>query len=194
MIIEGCITMQAAVQEVWDLFQDIPRVARCVPGCEGVTPLGPDSWEATARSKVGPISVALRGNLRIRERRPPKQIGFRFEGKDTRTSSLVRVLVDLGLDPQGPGATSLSYHADVHLSGRLGQMGQGIVRETAAVLLQEFLGCVHRDLLLQTPARQSQPSRAIGPFSFFLQLRILGRLVGAMLLGSARRLLILWRR
>ncbi|MBI4233285.1 MAG: carbon monoxide dehydrogenase subunit G [Chloroflexi bacterium] len=217
MIIEGQITILASPQTVWDLLQDVPRVTRCLPGGESVTPVGADEWDATARSKVGPISVAFRGRLRLQEKQPPERIVFHFEGKDMKTASLVRVTVGVRLQPHGPDASSLAYNADVLLSGPLGQMGQGIVRETTTVMLDEFVKCVNHDLTQQPPAVPDRPSiqeqpatepsagslaqppsgpptaGASRPFSTSLQLRVALLVLKSLLLWPVRRVRALVR-
>jgi hypothetical protein len=52
----------------------------------------------------------------------------------------------LDLKPLSKGESQLSYRADVSIRGRLGQFGDGILRETAGLLIEDFAGRVRSRL------------------------------------------------
>ena len=53
MQIQETFTVDAPPETVWKFFEDIERVARCVPGVQSVDVLGPDRYKVLATQKVG---------------------------------------------------------------------------------------------------------------------------------------------
>jgi hypothetical protein len=51
----------------------------------------------------------------------------------------MRAAILFTLTAVAPRQTEVAYEADVLISGRLGTIGQGIMRETVATMLEEFV-------------------------------------------------------
>ena len=65
MKLEQSVAVQAPKAKLWDLLMDVPRVAKCVPGVESVEALGDDKYRGTLKVSVGPIKLALQGDISI---------------------------------------------------------------------------------------------------------------------------------
>jgi len=55
----------ASPERVWAFVMDVPSVATCIPGCEGVEALGDDRYKAVVKLKVGPIGLSLASEISI---------------------------------------------------------------------------------------------------------------------------------
>jgi carbon monoxide dehydrogenase subunit G len=93
----------------------------------------------TAQAKVGPIKARLAGPMRVIDSVPGQSMKLRVEGQDSLTGSHVRAGIDFRLESQGAPRTEIQYSADLLISGRLGTIGHGIMRETVATMLEEFV-------------------------------------------------------
>jgi carbon monoxide dehydrogenase subunit G len=58
MLVKDSFTVQAPVEVVWALFEDVPRISGCMPGVDAVKQTAPDAYQGTL-SRVGPISAAF---------------------------------------------------------------------------------------------------------------------------------------
>jgi carbon monoxide dehydrogenase subunit G len=139
MIIEGTFIVDAPREAVWPRIANPPGLVPLLPGCEKIEPAAETgTYTVAAQAKVGPIKPKLAGTLKVLEQTPPELMLLRVEGKDAITGSQVRVNVKLTLADRS-GATEAAYSADVIISGRLGGLGHGIVRETVGAMLDEFV-------------------------------------------------------
>ena len=123
----------------WALVMDIPRVATCVPGIENVTVEGADRFQAVMKVRVGPISLNLAGIIQVLERDEDKgEAHFMVEASDRRVGGGVRTNITMRLDAQADNQTELIIVSDTNFMGRLGELGQPIIRRKANTTMQDF--------------------------------------------------------
>lgn len=145
MKLEQRATVPAPRERVWDLVMDVPRVARCVPGMIAVEPLGDDRHRGTLRVQVGPIKLTLEGVVAIVARDPANgSATMRAEGSDG-SGGGVRALLDLRLAEAGAG-TELRVTSDVQVLGRIGELGQFVIKRKADQLMSEFAANLAKEL------------------------------------------------
>lgn len=138
MKLEGAFEVAAPASRLWEFFWDAEGLGSCLPGCQEVQRLDDSTFSGTVKARVGPVQALFVGKASIVDSTRPSHIVLKAEGRDSRTSSQVRATIDLVLSSPDEGHARATYQADVTIVGRLGQFGDGIVRETAAVLLEEF--------------------------------------------------------
>ena len=81
MQIQETFTVEAPPATVWKFFEDIERVARCVPGVQSVDVLGPDRYKVLATQKVGFISATFEMATQIESKDPLKSLALSSVGK-----------------------------------------------------------------------------------------------------------------
>ena len=137
MKFEQTIDLDADPQRVWDFVMDVPSVAKCIPGCEGLEQLGDDRYKAIVKVKVGPIGLALASEISIVERdEANKTAVLQVEAADKRVGGAVKAVMSMKLTPSGTG-TRLEVNTDANVMGRIGDFGQPIIRKKADQTLQE---------------------------------------------------------
>ncbi len=137
MKFEQTIELDADPQRVWDFVMDVPSVAKCIPGCEGLEQLGDDRYKAIVKVKVGPIGLALASEISIVERdEANKTAVLQVEAADKRVGGAVKAVMTMKLTPSGSG-TRLEVNTDANVMGRIGDFGQPIIRKKADQTLQE---------------------------------------------------------
>jgi carbon monoxide dehydrogenase subunit G len=139
MIINGTFSVDATRDEAWRHLSDVPALAPLLPGCDSIQPAGEGVYQVGAQAKVGPIKTKLTGGMQIVDARAPESMQLRIEGQDAITASHVRAAILFRLTVAAPEETEVAYEADVLISGRLGTIGQGIMRVTVAMMLEEFV-------------------------------------------------------
>jgi len=139
MKLENRCVVPADRGTTWALVMDIPRVATCVPGIENVTVEEADCFQAVMKVRVGPISLNLAGTIRVLERDEDKgEAHFLVEASDRRVGGGVRTNITMQLDAQADNQTELIIVSDTNFMGRLGELGQPIIRRKANTTMQDF--------------------------------------------------------
>jgi len=139
MKLENRCLVPADRDTTWALVMDIPRVATCVPGIENVTVEEDDRFQAVMKIRVGPISLNLAGTIQVLERDEDKgEAHFLVEASDRRVGGAVRTNITIQLDAQADNQTELLIVSDTNFMGRLGELGQPIIRRKANTTMQDF--------------------------------------------------------
>ncbi|HLV90419.1 MAG: SRPBCC family protein [Acidimicrobiales bacterium] len=136
---------------VWAYFQDIPSVARCLPGAELTGQNDDGSFEGKLSAKLGPMTAAFEGTATVTP--DPGTRSARIEGKgvDRKGGSRGQVVVDYRLEADGAG-TKVTVDADVTLSGPAAQFGRtGLINEMSRRLIADFVECLEASLAAATP-------------------------------------------
>jgi carbon monoxide dehydrogenase subunit G len=127
----------APPERVWAFVMDVPSVAQCIPGCEGVEALGDDRYKAVVKLRVGPISLSLASEISIVDKdEAQKTAALRVEAADKRVGGAVKATMSMKLTPDGDG-TRLEVSTDANVMGRIGDFGQPVIRKKADQTLQE---------------------------------------------------------
>lgn len=128
MLVEGEFTLQAPIQEVWDLLFDVETLAACIPGAEKIEAIDDRTYEAVVKQKVGPISVRLKFTTTLTEIDPPRYVKAVGRGQDIGKAGTFTMEGILNLTERSEESVDLSYSANVSLVGRLATFGERIMR------------------------------------------------------------------
>jgi hypothetical protein len=131
--IEDSFILNASRAVVWQAITDPDIVAPCVPGCEKVEILGPTTYLANVKVKVGPIKAEFRLNVEV-----TKEVLSISKGEEGSKASVVQAENILRLIEIDANTTEVYYSSEVAIVGRLGKFGFGIMKKKAAALGKEF--------------------------------------------------------
>lgn len=147
MKLQNSCLIPAGLTETWDYLMDISGSARCVPGVVDVAPDGADCYRGTLRAKVGPMSITLSGAVTVREREPDSgRARFIVEASDRRVGGGVKTDMMIQLTAKSPAETELTIETDTTFMGRLGELGQPVIRRKAQSTIEEFARNLAREL------------------------------------------------
>lgn len=139
MKLENRCLVPADIQRTWELLMDIPRAAACVPGMEEVVQQEDGSYRASMRVKVGPMGLTLAGTLRVLEQDSAKgEARFLIEASDRKVGGAVRADLLIQLRSEEENQTELVLNTDTTFIGRLGELGQPLIRRKANNTMQDF--------------------------------------------------------
>lgn len=140
------------IESVWTLFQDVPELARCLPGAELTKDNGDGTFEGSVSVKLGPISASFVGKATVVFDHDVNTITIKGRGVDRSGGSQGRVDVTVVLVETDQTHTSVTITAAVQLAGPIAQFGRtGLVNEVSKRLIDEFSDCVHAKLDAATP-------------------------------------------
>jgi carbon monoxide dehydrogenase subunit G len=146
MIFDGKIDLEVPAQKAWDFLIDINKFSTCLPGIDEVKQIDDKTFDGVISATVGPISGKFNFRSTILESRPPEQMVVRTEGTDSVTKSTVNADMTVDLRSISETKSQMDYRADVKIQGRLGILGDMVLRATATLILQEFTRRLHQGL------------------------------------------------
>lgn len=115
-----------------------PDVMReCIPGCEELVRLDEAHYRGRMRSEIAHVRFDAAFSANVIESEPPLRIRAVLQGEDKKIASSLRINADLELVDKGP-LTTLSYSLDLALWGRVGRLGEAIVRRRSVEVQQQF--------------------------------------------------------
>lgn len=138
MKFEHTAVIDAPIDRVWAFLMDVPAVATCVPGVESVEAIGDDRFRGTLRVAVGPIRLALQGDVTIVEQDAvQRRASMRADAADKRAGGAVKAVLSMAL-AEVEGGTQLRMETDAQVLGRIGDFGQPIIKKKADQTMAEF--------------------------------------------------------
>jgi carbon monoxide dehydrogenase subunit G len=155
MRIENTVEVDAPLDRVWALVNDIPRVAPCMPGAALTGVLDDATYEGTVAVKLGPLRMSYKGKVVVEgvdEANHSARLAA--TGKDTKGAGTARASVETQLEAVGDNHTRLHVTSDVQLTGKVASFGRGgAINDVATRLFGQFADCLRATL-------ESQPAPA----------------------------------
>ena len=149
---------------LWEFFEQVDRVARCVPGVEEVTVVDADNSRVRVTQAVGPMSATFDLKMRITDRDPGRSMEFTAIGRSVRgAAGNVRSTNTVALEEAEGGGTRVTLDGDVALGGMLGSVGQKVVAKQAGKVTRSFAEALERELSGNGAAEAAPAAQAAEP-------------------------------
>jgi Uncharacterized conserved protein len=133
--IEGSYTFNAPREKVWRVLLDPKIMAQCMPGCEKMSEIAPDQYEATMKVGVASVKGTYKGKVSIREKQAPCHYVLSGEGSGGPGFMQGDVSIDL---EEIHGQTVLKYSTDAKVGGLIASIGQRMLNGVAKMMLDQF--------------------------------------------------------
>lgn len=138
--------VQSPADRVWEFFQDIEEVAKCLPGAELLGVREDGAYEGKVGVRLGPMTTSFEGVATVTADAPGRTGRIVGSGADRRGGSRGKVDVSYALFDEGT-ATRVAVDAEVQISGPAAQFGRvGLINEMSSRLIDEFLACLESKL------------------------------------------------
>lgn len=145
-VFEEEFAVGASPEAVWDFLLDATRVAPCLPGCESLEVQDATTYRVRLTVKIGFLSTTQNLKVEILESERPRRLVSVARGEDRRLASQVEVKNTLDLAPAPACGTRVRYRSDVRVLGRLGSVGDAVMKVKAKQLAGEFAANVRAAL------------------------------------------------
>lgn len=142
MLIEEKFIVKAPREKVWAFLMNPDASGPCVPGCEKIEVIDGKTYMVTVRVKIAFISLAFNMKVQITEMNPPSHLETIATGEESSMTSNIKARNVLDLNSLSESETEVSYRSEVSLFGKLGTMGQSVVKGKAKQLGKEFAEAV----------------------------------------------------
>jgi uncharacterized protein len=138
MELSDTFRVQASNSKVWELLWDLPRLAACLPGCEGIEEIDESTYRAHVKQSVGPFKVAMAMDISLQEVTPERRIVMAGGGDDRKGTRLKLNRAELEVAPVSDSESEVSYVMDITLFGRMATLGYPVVKRKAGEMREEF--------------------------------------------------------
>jgi carbon monoxide dehydrogenase subunit G len=122
-------------QRVYDLLHDPAVLARCMPGCESLEPIGEGEYAMKMKMALASVSGLFQGKVRTTEPNPPESFRLIVEGAGKIGFMKGDGRLKLG---EGGGGTTVTFDGDVQVGGTIAAVGQRLIDTTAKMLIKRF--------------------------------------------------------
>jgi carbon monoxide dehydrogenase subunit G len=134
------------VERAWEVLTDLERIAPCMPGAQ-LQEIEGDEHRGIIKVKVGPITAQYKGTARFVERdQAARRAVVRAEGRETRGQGNASATITASLE-ESDGGTAVSVVTDLSITGKVAQLGRGVLADVSAKLLDQFVAALEQDVL-----------------------------------------------
>src|SRR5215469_3082961 len=161
MIITGEIILPAPREIVFQVLQDAPFFASCVEGLRDLKEIDATHYDAILDTKVAYMKFIFKVSVVVTRLMPPERIEAKIEGTPLGivgrfTAVLTTDLIDAGSE------TLVRYAIDANITGKLGSMGQPVLKSKAKEMERKFAEKMRAAFAGRLPASPSQSKSAGG--------------------------------
>lgn len=150
-------TVDAPVDQAWAVLTDLERIAPCMPGAQ-LTEVEGDEYRGNVKVKVGPITAQYKGVAQLESKDDANHVAvLKANGRDTRGQGNASATITARLVPEG-SRTKVSVDTNLMVTGKVAQMGRGVLADVSAKLLGQFVESLERDVLSASASSASVPT------------------------------------
>jgi carbon monoxide dehydrogenase subunit G len=158
MEFDNVFSVTAPIDEVWAAILDVERVAPRVPGARVIEQTGDNAYKVAIKVRLGPLSMTYTGNVQVVEQDDDAHRAvMRANATEARGQGVAEATVELRLTADGE-QTRGAIHSDVAISGKAAAMGQGVIGDVSARIIDTFA-----ENLAAMLAGEGEPSEPVAP-------------------------------
>jgi carbon monoxide dehydrogenase subunit G len=152
--------VEAPIDAVWRFVMDPDQVVTCLPGAELERAVDDRTFEGRVKVKLGAISASYEGRVRLTEvDEQDYTVQMEAEGRETGGGTARGSMVSR-LRALSDGRTEVVAEASVDLTGRVMQVGRGMIQGVSHQLFQQFVASTRERLEGAGGAGEQVPAAA----------------------------------
>ena len=139
IVIENDFDVAATPDDTYALMTDVERVAPCIPGATITGKREDGAYDALVTMKMGPMSLTYKGVIEIVEQDDAaKTAVMRAKATEAKGQGTAQATLTMNISDAGNGKTSVKVGSDILVTGRVAQMGRGIMTDVAGKMVGEM--------------------------------------------------------
>lgn len=163
MNLGSSFVVPAEPSRVFDAFLDPDAMRVSVPGCTELEKVDGTHYRGRLVNEIAHVRFSAGFTAEITEVREPEQVRAVLKGEDRKLGSSIKIDATLAVRPEGE-RSAVSYDLDVALWGKIGRLGESIVRRRSAEVERQFVEtfskvCTGQPLDEPAPARTERSAR-----------------------------------
>ena len=137
MKFSGELTVKASRASVYKAVRDARFFASCVEGVRDLEEIAPDTYSAVFETKVAYMKFAFKVTVAVVRAEEPREIEAKIEGTPLGIVGRLAATSRTTLSEAGD-ETRIDYAVDAALTGKLGSLGQPVLRAKAKEMERQF--------------------------------------------------------
>jgi hypothetical protein len=137
MKFSGELTVKAPRAEVFKAVRDARFFASCVDGVSELVETAPDTYAAVFETKVAYMKFKFKVTVEVVRAEAPNEIEAKVEGAPLGIVGRLTATALTRLTDEGD-ATRIAYDVEAALTGKLGSLGQPVLRSKAKEMERQF--------------------------------------------------------
>jgi uncharacterized protein len=149
MKLENEFTVDAPLDEAWNVMLDLERVTPCLPGAQLTEQTGEGEHKGQMRVKLGPVTQDYEGTVWFEETNESQHRAvLRADGQDARGQGTASATITSTLQEENGGdSTRVRVETDMQITGRAAQFGQGVQQDVAEKIMGQFAECLENQIM-----------------------------------------------
>ena len=145
MRIDDEFRLSLPLDDAWATLLDIERIAPCLPGAR-LDEVQGEEYLGVVKVKVGPITAQYQGSAKLDAvDEADHRAVIRAVGRDSRGAGNASATITATMRPDADG-TMVTLATDLAITGKVAQLGRGVLADVSTKLLGEFVENLERDL------------------------------------------------
>jgi len=137
MKFSGELTVKAPRAKVYAAVRDARFFASCVEGVQDLQEIAPDTYSAVFATKVAYMNFKFKVTVQVVRAEEPREIEAKVEGTPLGIVGRLAAISVTTLSEAGD-ETKINYEVDAALTGKLGSLGQPVLRSKAKEMERQF--------------------------------------------------------
>ena len=143
MELSGTYEIHAPSERVWDLLMDTDAIGRCLPGCRGLKPVGPDRYEVELGVTVAAVAGSFKGTVALEDKVPPNSYTLVVEGSGRQ--GFIKGRARVTLVPEAD-VTRIQIAAQADVGGMIARVGQRLLEGVGRTMMDRFYACLSKQV------------------------------------------------
>ena len=140
MRVEGTYRFPASQEKVYALLLDPEVLAGCIPGCEALSAIGPDQYEATVKVGVGAVRGTYKGQVQVVDQQAPTSYRMLVQGRGG--PGFIKGEAHVTIVPVGEAECDVQVVGDGQVGGMIAGVAQRLLGGVATMMMNQFFECL----------------------------------------------------
>jgi carbon monoxide dehydrogenase subunit G len=128
----------AEQSRVFTHFLDPDSMRSCIPGCAELERTDETHYRGRLVNEIAHVRFSAGFSAEITGIKEPEEVRAVLKGEDKRLGSSIRIDALLSVRPNGTAST-VSYDLDLAIRGKIGRLGESIIRRRSAEVERQFV-------------------------------------------------------
>ena len=171
--IQEKFTVEAPLETVWSFMMDPAQVVTCMPGAELEEVVDEKTFLGSVKIKLGAITTRYKGRVLFSDiDEVNHEIQMIGEGRET-GGGTAKATITNRLNPLPSGEIEIITEARVDLTGRIVQVGRGMIQGVAHQIFQQFANSVKARLETEAKSTEAGAPASVAAPAAATELRVL---------------------
>lgn len=143
----------------WQALNDVTMLQAAIPGCESLTVIGENEYEAALSVAIGPVKAKFKGKLKLSDLQPPASYRIAFEGQGGQAGH-GKGTAQVRLEAVSASETLLHYEVQASVGGKIAQIGSRLIDMAAQKMANDFFASFNNQLQQRYAVAPAAPAAA----------------------------------